>query len=251
MKTFLTTLILFLSLTAMEVRAQTTDTLIYDMNLFDSLYSAVNNNKFQVKVAFPFVWIQDLNGNDTTEFSEFQQIRAYYFEDEAFQIAVNYETAKACSLQIQIQFLTEDLGSSVYEDTLRFRFDKAVNKLAGFRVPADVTHNKIPPGRYFYQTVLKDANDEKIYGSYYNSIVIKERIKIAVDTPVVVPLPIVTDYLTDINGLLATDKEEAKKLFKGGERKVKRKIRQMERKIARLEKLQERKVVLTDKYMKK
>ncbi|MFT5779007.1 MAG: hypothetical protein ACI837_001964 [Crocinitomicaceae bacterium] len=254
MKAILTTLIIIFSLSASNAVAQKEDSLIYDMNLFDSLYSAVNKNRFQVKVAFPFIWIQDLNGNDTTEFTEFQVIRASYREDEPFQIAVNYETSKACSLQIQLQFITEDLGASVYEDTLRLRYNSPVNKLAGFRVPADSTHASIPPGKYFYQVVMKDADDQVVYGAYFNSIVITEGIKVVVKDTTPPPAEvdtIISDYVTDIKDLLAIDKEDAEALFKSGTRKVNRKIRQMERKLARLEKLQGKKVVLTDKYTKK
>ncbi len=153
----------------------------YDLNLMDSLYSAVNTDSNKVKIAFPFIWVRDLNANGKTEFVEFQFVKKTYLEADTLQIAVNYEVQPKSDITIGLSLFDITNGELVYYADKKGVFDQSTNELAYFTIIPEIdtippdSLNFIPHGSYYYQIVMIDNKTNLAFDSYYDEIIFLER----------------------------------------------------------------------------
>lgn len=169
------------------------DTPQYNFDRMDSLYRDPNANEFKVKLVFPFIWAADFNGNNLLEFSEFQQVHPFYYNDDRVAIAVNYELIDSLSanMTLHVKLLSYHDGALIYHmkqkilspkksNNLSYFFlnslDYALNDTAKIEMIDKPSSDSIPTGLFVYQAYLEHDSTKKKWGGAYDSLLIIEYI---------------------------------------------------------------------------
>ena len=108
--------------------------------------------KNEISAVFSYKWHQDLNNDGFFDFNEFNQIKKTFYNDEDFNIGIDYQTEK---------YFTGNLEVKIFEDyTGKIVMDKKMNITLSNGGPMISRHNiptgRFPIGIYLIHTNLND-----------------------------------------------------------------------------------------------
>lgn len=163
------------------------DTPAYNLSHMDSLYSDINRNEFRVKIAFPFIWATDFNGNNQLEFDEFKHVKSCYSYQDKVAIAVNYECIDSANGDIYLHFklyraedgqviywMKQPVKTNVNENKLTYFFldqgDDTLNNQLNVSYMSQFRPDSIRPDLYIYQVFIADENGKRKVGGYADSL---------------------------------------------------------------------------------
>ena len=122
-----------------------------------NLMIMVQKDKTEIKTIFSYKWYQDLNNDGLTSFNEFNQIKRTFYNDEDFNIAIDYQVEKGFNGNLEMKIFEDYTGELVFADRKEivlggtFVYKKHIPKSA-----------ELPVGLYLIHTNLIDDNSTTV-----------------------------------------------------------------------------------------
>lgn len=134
----------------------------FDLNKLNTDYNSSNTYYFRIKTAIPFKWVQDLDENGFIEFNEIKQIKKQFYDNENFQILVNYETNNNCNENLILTIIDDYSGNQLFHDKYIIPWKEHKNRLQYFQISA----GSLPIGNYIYKVKLQDRVTNTVHNVF-------------------------------------------------------------------------------------
>jgi len=111
----------------------------------------------EISAVFSYKWYQDLNNDGLSCFNEFNQIKRTFYNDEDFNIAINYQTEKGFKGNLEIKVF-EDYTGKLMSDIK----EKIVTNGSHTYFDASISAGNFPVGVYLINTNLVNDNSNTL-----------------------------------------------------------------------------------------
>lgn len=121
------------------------------------LYIHKDKYKNEISAVFSYKWYQDLNNDSSSGFNEFNQIKRTFYNDEDFNIAINYQTEKGFKGNLEIKVF-EDYTGKPMSDIKK----KIVTNGPRTYLDAFISAGNFPVGKYLINVNLINDNSNTV-----------------------------------------------------------------------------------------